>query len=140
MKAIYSIIIERRVRGAGYCSSLRALLAAVGGLPLSRRPGLRADQRVQLFGTSGTLWFLRRPDRSRHLCNQPRPAAYDCVIGVGMVNSAGIVDPKSQRNESVFVTAPGSGVLVWDMPLLSPTPRGPALLTRPRLFPPRLPW
>ncbi len=39
------------------------------------------------------------------------PAAYDCVIGVGMVNSSGTVDPKSQRNESVFVTAPGSGVL-----------------------------
>lgn len=39
------------------------------------------------------------------------PAAFDCVIGVGMVNSAGTVDPNSQRNESVFVTAPGSGVL-----------------------------
>ncbi len=39
------------------------------------------------------------------------PAAYDCVIGVGMVDGTGTVDAKSQRNESVFITAPGSGVL-----------------------------
>lgn len=38
------------------------------------------------------------------------PAAYDSVIGVGMVDSDGIVAAKSQRNESVWVTAPGNGL------------------------------
>lgn len=38
------------------------------------------------------------------------PAAFDCVTGVGMVDQSGTVDPRSQRNSSVFVAAPGSGV------------------------------
>lgn len=38
------------------------------------------------------------------------PAAYSEVIGVGMVDQEKTVARGSQRNESVFVTAPGSGV------------------------------
>lgn len=38
------------------------------------------------------------------------PAAFNFVIGVGMVDQSGTVDPRSQRNSSVFVAAPGSGV------------------------------
>lgn len=38
------------------------------------------------------------------------PAAYDAVIGVGMVDQNKSVAAKSQRNNSVFITAPGSGV------------------------------
>lgn len=39
------------------------------------------------------------------------PAAFDCVIGVGMVDSTATVDANSERNASVYVTAPGSGIL-----------------------------
>lgn len=39
------------------------------------------------------------------------PAAYDSVIGVGMVGPDGVVAAGSQRNESVFVVAPGYQVL-----------------------------
>jgi uncharacterized repeat protein (TIGR02543 family) len=35
------------------------------------------------------------------------PAAFDSVVGVGMVDKTGIVDPRSQKNSSVYVTAPG---------------------------------
>lgn len=35
------------------------------------------------------------------------PAAFESVVGVGMVDSNGLVHPHSQRNSSVFVTAPG---------------------------------
>ena len=35
------------------------------------------------------------------------PAAFDTVVGVGFVDSAGVVASKSHRNESVLVTAPG---------------------------------
>lgn len=38
------------------------------------------------------------------------PAAYDEVIGVGMVNANKEVAVGSQRNDSVFVTAPGYGL------------------------------
>lgn len=38
------------------------------------------------------------------------PAAYDSVVGVGMVDQGKCVATGSQRNRSVFVTAPGSGV------------------------------
>ena len=38
------------------------------------------------------------------------PAAYDCVIGVGAVNKNGTVASFSQRNESVFVSAPGAAI------------------------------
>lgn len=38
------------------------------------------------------------------------PAAYTVVAGVGMVDQEKVVAEKSQRNESVFVTAPGSEV------------------------------
>ncbi len=38
------------------------------------------------------------------------PAAYETVIGVGSVNSEGQVSAFSQRNSSVFVTAPGEEV------------------------------
>jgi len=39
------------------------------------------------------------------------PAGYDSVIGVGAVNSNGNVAYFSQRNDTVFVTAPGQAVL-----------------------------
>lgn len=39
------------------------------------------------------------------------PAAYDSVIGVGMVDAQRLVAVNSQCNESVFVTAPGYQVL-----------------------------
>lgn len=39
------------------------------------------------------------------------PAGYDSVIGVGAVDGNKIVSESSQRNESVFVTAPGENVL-----------------------------
>lgn len=39
------------------------------------------------------------------------PAAYDSVIGVGMVGPDSAVAAHSQRNQSVFVTAPGYQVL-----------------------------
>lgn len=39
------------------------------------------------------------------------PAAYDSVIGVGMVGADGVVAAASQKNKSVFVTAPGDQVL-----------------------------
>lgn len=38
------------------------------------------------------------------------PAAYETVIGVGSVNSEGEISAFSQRNSSVFVTAPGENV------------------------------
>lgn len=38
------------------------------------------------------------------------PAAYTAVTGVGMVNQEKAVAKGSQRNNSVFITAPGSGV------------------------------
>lgn len=40
------------------------------------------------------------------------PAAYDNVIGVGAVNSGGEVSAFSNRNSSVFVTAPGENISV----------------------------
>ncbi len=39
------------------------------------------------------------------------PAAYDCVVGVGSVTSSKDKSDFSQRNESVFVVAPGSDIL-----------------------------
>ena len=39
------------------------------------------------------------------------PAAYDCVIGVGSVGRSGQVSDFSQRNNSVFITAPGEDIL-----------------------------
>lgn len=38
------------------------------------------------------------------------PAAYDTVVGVGSINKDILVSPFSQRNTSVFVTAPGERV------------------------------
>ncbi len=38
------------------------------------------------------------------------PAAYQCVIGVGAVDSNGKVASFSQRNDSVYVVAPGVGI------------------------------
>ncbi len=38
------------------------------------------------------------------------PAAFESVVGVGMVDINGLVHPHSQRNSSVFVTAPGVGL------------------------------
>ncbi|MGI5978439.1 MAG: S8 family peptidase [Oscillospiraceae bacterium] len=38
------------------------------------------------------------------------PAAYDCVIGVGSVDSDGSVSSFSQKNASVYVTAPGEDI------------------------------
>ncbi|HEY9062857.1 MAG TPA: S8 family serine peptidase [Pseudobacteroides sp.] len=38
------------------------------------------------------------------------PAAFESVVGVGMVDSKRLVHPHSQRNSSVFVTAPGVGL------------------------------
>lgn len=38
------------------------------------------------------------------------PAAYDCVIGVGSVDSSKIIAVTSIKNESVFVAAPGANV------------------------------
>ena len=38
------------------------------------------------------------------------PAAYDCVIGVGAVDRNGVLYERSNRNESVWITAPGVGV------------------------------
>jgi subtilisin family serine protease len=35
------------------------------------------------------------------------PAAFDSVVGVGMVDKTGVVAPNSQKNSSVYVTAPG---------------------------------
>lgn len=35
------------------------------------------------------------------------PAAYDCVIGVGSIDKNGAVAPFSQKNNSVFIVAPG---------------------------------
>ena len=48
--------------------------------------------------------------------NQTRnyPAAYGCVIGVGSVDSAGAVAAKSQRNDSVWITAPGHNLYGLD--------------------------
>ncbi len=70
-------------------------------LPMREKLQEAADQGIILVaaaGNSGTAALVY-------------PAAYDFVIGVGMVDSTGTVDVRSQRNESVFVTAPGSGVL-----------------------------
>lgn len=39
------------------------------------------------------------------------PAAFDFVMGVGMVDTSGVVASNSQKNDSVFVTAPGS--VIW---------------------------
>lgn len=39
------------------------------------------------------------------------PAAYDCVIGVGAVDLNGAVPNFSEKNESVFVVAPGSDII-----------------------------
>jgi len=38
------------------------------------------------------------------------PASYDCVISVGSVNSSGVVSSFSQKNNKVFVTAPGENI------------------------------
>ena len=38
------------------------------------------------------------------------PAAYDTVVGVGSISKDILVSPFSQRNTSVFVTAPGERV------------------------------
>lgn len=42
------------------------------------------------------------------------PAAYDCVIGVGSVDQNGLVAAFSEKNESVFVVAPGVHILSLD--------------------------
>jgi len=42
------------------------------------------------------------------------PAAYDGVIGVGAVKSDGSISSYSNRNSSVFVTAPGEGIAAID--------------------------
>ncbi len=39
------------------------------------------------------------------------PAAYDCVVGVGSVDKYGQVPSFSQKNQSVFVVAPGVGIM-----------------------------
>ncbi|MGI6627084.1 MAG: S8 family serine peptidase [Bacillota bacterium] len=69
-------------------------------LPLAEKLQEASEQGIILVaaagnGGSSTLYY---------------PAAFDCVVGVGMVDESGNIDPKSQRNSSVFVTAPGSGV------------------------------
>lgn len=38
------------------------------------------------------------------------PAAYDCVVGVGSVEADGSVSSFSQKNDSVYVTAPGGTI------------------------------
>lgn len=43
------------------------------------------------------------------------PAAYDCVIGVGSVGRDGQVSDFSERNKSVFITAPGEDILGLSM-------------------------
>ena len=42
------------------------------------------------------------------------PAAYDCVIGVGSIDQNGLVPSFSEKNKSVFVVAPGVGILSLD--------------------------
>lgn len=39
------------------------------------------------------------------------PAAYDCVVGVGSINQSGQVASFSQKNSSVYVVAPGVGLV-----------------------------
>lgn len=41
------------------------------------------------------------------------PAAYSCVVGVGSVDSKGVVTSFSEKNQSVFVVAPGLGI--WSL-------------------------
>lgn len=43
------------------------------------------------------------------------PAAYDEVIGVGAVDAKGNVRASSQKNDSVFVTAPGDNMVLLDL-------------------------
>lgn len=38
------------------------------------------------------------------------PAAFDCVVGVGMTDKNGIVGSSSQKNSSVYVVAPGIAI------------------------------
>lgn len=38
------------------------------------------------------------------------PAAYPCVVGVGAINSSGMIASFSQRNDSVYVAAPGVNI------------------------------
>ena len=38
------------------------------------------------------------------------PAAYDCVVGVGSIDKGGAVSSFSQKNDSVYVVAPGSNI------------------------------
>jgi len=42
------------------------------------------------------------------------PAAYDCVIGVGSVDQNGLVASFSEKNQSVFIVAPGVGIVSLD--------------------------
>ena len=42
------------------------------------------------------------------------PAAYDCVIGVGSVDQNGLVTSFSEKNQSVFVVAPGVSIVSLD--------------------------
>ena len=43
------------------------------------------------------------------------PAGYDAVIGVGAVNADKSIRSSSQKNESVFVTAPGTDIVLLDL-------------------------
>ncbi len=92
----YAIEHEADVINMSFGGASEALL-----LPLKEKLQEAADEGIILVAAAGN-------DGNDTLIY---PAAYDFVIGVGMVDKWGIVDPRSQRNESVFVAAPGSGVL-----------------------------
>ncbi|MEG0090218.1 MAG: S8 family serine peptidase, partial [Oscillospiraceae bacterium] len=68
--------------------------------PIEEQLKKAADKGILLVAAAGN-------DGNRAL---QYPAAFNCVTGVGNVNSAGTVASTSQRNSSVFVTAPGTNI------------------------------
>ncbi len=57
------------------------------------------------------------------------PAGFDNVIGVGFVNSAGNLDSLSHKNDSIFITAPGSNVPCLTMGSTTGTTNGSSIAT-----------
>ena len=62
------------------------------------------QQRTVLVSAAGNLGQTYKKDKLLY------PAAYETVIGVGALGQDGAVADYSQRNQSVFVTAPGESI------------------------------
>ena len=66
---------------------------------------------VEYAASKGTIVVSAVGNKGTSQLNYP--AAYSCVVGVGSVDSKGVVASFSEKNQSVFVVAPGIGI--WSL-------------------------